>query len=138
MHSRPLSVPSDPRSIPTYVPPITGGTVVKVYDGDTITIATHVPGSRDRTVYKFSVRLAGIDCPELRSKSEDERARARASQQALSDAILGKRVTLTNTRTEKYGRLLCDVWDGGRHMNQWLLDQGLAVAYDGRKKKALS
>ena len=125
----------EPGQVPSYVPPICEGRVIKVYDGDTITVATPVPGSDDRTVYKFSVRLAGIDCPELRSESNDERFMARNAQRATSGQLLGKVVALRNVRTEKYGRLLCDVWVGDRHINQWLINEGHAVAYEGGKRK---
>lgn len=116
------------------MPPICEGRVIKVYDGDTITVATPIPGSGDKTVYKFSVRLAGIDCPELRSESNDERFMARNAQRATSGQVLGKVVSLRNVRLEKYGRLLCDVWVGGLHVNQWLVSEGIAVPYDGGKR----
>jgi hypothetical protein len=37
-----------------FVPPVTGGKVIKVYDGDTITIATTLPYP-DSPLYKFRV-----------------------------------------------------------------------------------
>ena len=45
-----------------FVPPIAMGFVIKVYDGDTITIASKLPYP-DSPLYRFSVRLNGIDCP---------------------------------------------------------------------------
>ena len=56
--------------------PITGGRVIKVYDADTITIATRLP-FKDSPLYRLSVRLNGIDAPgfldflELALDSED-------------------------------------------------------------------
>lgn len=47
-----------------FVPPITSGKVIKVYDGDTITIASKLPYDHS-PIYRFSVRLLGIDSPEM-------------------------------------------------------------------------
>ena len=43
-----------------FVPPISEGMVVKVYDGDTITIVSQLPYPSS-PYYRFSVRLNGID-----------------------------------------------------------------------------
>ena len=51
-----------------FVPPIDKGKVVKIYDGDTITIAAKLPYSSS-PLYRFSVRLNGIDTPELHTKN---------------------------------------------------------------------
>ena len=115
-----------------YIPPVTHGRVIKVYDGDTITIATYVHGLPD--LYRFSVRLNGIDCPEMRAKNEPEKAVAKMAQQRLSDIILGRDVELREVQLEKYGRLLAEVWCDGASMNNMLVMERLAVAYDGGTK----
>jgi endonuclease YncB( thermonuclease family) len=115
-----------------YIPPVTGGRVIKVYDGDTITIATYVHGLPD--LYRFSVRLNGIDCPEMKTKNESEKAVAKMAQQRLSDAILGRDIDLREVQLEKYGRLLAEVWCDGVSMNDMLVTERLAVAYDGGTK----
>jgi micrococcal nuclease len=122
------------KHLPPFVPPITEGCVVKVYDGDTITIAARVPGLHASPIYKFSVRLNGIDTPEMRTHNEEEKTVAVKAQKALSDRIFGKTVTLKNVSLEKYGRLLADVHFEGCHLNQWLIDQRLALPYDGGTK----
>ena len=58
-----------------FVPPISYGKVVKVYDGDTITVATPLDNTR-APIYHFSVRLRGIDSPEIRGKTPEEKAAA--------------------------------------------------------------
>lgn len=55
-----------------FVPPVKEGRVIKVYDGDTITIAASLP-IPDTPLYRFSVRLRGIDAPEMKGKNEDEK-----------------------------------------------------------------
>ena len=86
--------------------PITGGQVIKVYDGDSITIAAHLP-IENSPLFRFSVRLNGIDTPEIKGKNEDEKA---AAKEAISNLILHKEVILKNVGTEKYGRILADVY----------------------------
>mgnify|MGYP001249365503 CR=1 FL=1 len=54
-----------------YIPPVNSGLVIKVYDGDTITIATQI--YNDKTLYRFSVRLNGIDCPEMKTNNNNEK-----------------------------------------------------------------
>lgn len=117
-----------------FIPPITQGIVIKVYDGDTITIAAKLPYEKSE-LYRFSVRLNGIDAPEIKGKTEDEKNAAHISQKALEKLILHKNVILKNTNTEKYGRILADVYCGDLHLNQWLLDHKLAVLYNGKTKQ---
>ena len=117
-----------------YIPPITSGKVIKVYDGDTITIISSIPGSDDSEMYKFSIRLNGIDTPEIKTKNQEEKQIAKIAQQTLYDKIFNKNVILKNVKLEKYGRLLCDVYYDNLHLNKWLLDLNLAVPYDGGTK----
>lgn len=120
-----------------FIPPIKNGRVIKVYDGDTITIASRVPNLKNSLVYRFSVRLNGIDCPEIKSKDCEEKAIANLVKKKLSDKIFGKVVNLKNIKLEKYGRLLAEVYCGDIHINQWLLDTNCAIRYDGGTKKQI-
>ena len=117
-----------------FVPPITRGRVIKCYDGDTITIATYLP-IPDSPLYKFSVRLLGIDCPEIRGKSDTEKMCAKLAKKFIEDRLLGNVVTLENVSLEKYGRILADVVYNGEHLSSLLVDNRLAVRYDGGTKK---
>ena len=122
------------KDLPLFVPPLRTGKVIKVYDGDTITIASKVPGLYNSPIYKFSVRLDGIDTPEMRTKDEDEKEIAILARDALSEKIMDKEIRLENVKTEKYGRLLCDIYLGQSHLNKWLIDQKYALPYDGGTK----
>jgi micrococcal nuclease len=113
--------------------PIKGGRVIKVYDGDTITIASKLPFN-DSPLYRLSVRLNGIDTPEIKGKTEDEKIAAKQTRDAVSNLILNKVVTLKNIQSEKYGRTLADVYFGELHVNEWLLREKYAVKYDGGTK----
>jgi len=114
-----------------FVLPVRLGKVVKVYDGDTFTLAFVFNGILHRT----QVRMLGIDTPEIRGSSEVEKTRAKAARSELQRLILDKMVELSNTKMEaKWGRLLADVWVDGVHVNAHMLREGFAVPYDGTTK----
>ena len=68
-----------------FVVPISTGRVIKVYDGDTITVANKLPIHNCNDIFRFSVRLNGIDCPEIRGKSDEEKQAAQLSKTVLYD-----------------------------------------------------
>lgn len=113
--------------------PITGGRVIKVYDGDTITIASKLPYDAS-PLYRLSVRLNGLDCPEMKSGSKEEHDAAVLARDFVADLILNKYVTLDNIRSEKYGRILADVYIDEMCVNDMLIKERLAVKYDGKTK----
>lgn len=117
-----------------FIAPIQYGKVCKVYDGDTITIVSKLPYDGS-PFYKFSVRLNGIDTPEIKGKTAAEKELAKKARDALSGLINGKVIELKNVCTEKYGRLLADVYIDDIHVNQWMVDQKYAVRYDGGTKQ---
>jgi endonuclease YncB( thermonuclease family) len=117
-----------------FIPKIDIGKVVKVYDGDTITVASKLPFI-DSPIYRFSVRLSGIDTPELKTSNENEKKHAIIARDALSELINGKIVHLQNVSTEKYGRLLADIYIDDIHVNKWMIDQKYGVEYDGGTKQ---
>lgn len=117
-----------------FVAPISSGQVIKVYDGDTITIASRLP-IPDSPLYRFTVRLNGIDAPEIKGHSADEKEAAMDVKQALSLLILHKTVTLKNIGNEKYGRILADVYYEDMFVNEFLLKERYVVEYGGRTKE---
>lgn len=118
-----------------FIPPITHGIVIKVYDGDTITIASKLPYKKS-PLYRFSIRLNGIDCPEIRGSDDDEKQCATIAKHTLSKMILHKTVYLKNLKTEKYGRILADVYYNNINLSNYMLEQRLAVKYTGGKKES--
>lgn len=116
-----------------FIPDIHYAKVVKVYDGDTITIACKYP-IRGKNLYRFSVRLAGIDAPEMNDDCYIERTEANLSKTALYNLVFNETVRLDNIRSEKYGRLLADVYLRDLHVNTWLLDNYFAVPYKVESK----
>ncbi len=80
------------------------------------------------------VRLNGIDTPEIKGKTEDEKEAAKRARDALSTLILNRQVRLENIESEKYGRILADVYVDNIHLNSWMIQNRYAVKYDGGKK----
>lgn len=104
--------------------------VTDVYDGDTIRVIIdlgfgfkwHGVDSKEG----MSIRLYGIDTPELRG---DERERGLMVRDRLREEILGKEITLKTIKdkTGKYGRYLgVIIKDDGTNINEWLVTEGLA------------
>ena len=123
-----------------YVPYITYGKVIKVYDGDTITIATQLYNGSvvpKKEMYRFSVRMNGIDAPEIKTSNVVEHAHAIIARDALSTLIMGKVVRLDNISYDKYGRLLCDIFLGEIDVCKWMIDHNYGVIYHGGNKPDL-
>jgi endonuclease YncB( thermonuclease family) len=115
--------------------PITGGRVIKVYDADTITIASKLPYDAS-PIYRLSVRLNGIDTPEIKGKgiTDEEKEAAKSAREFVSNMVLNKFVRLENIQSEKYGRILADVYIGDVYLNELLIKEQYAVKYDGGTK----
>lgn len=121
-------------NLTNYVPYVKYGKVIKVYDGDTITIAAKPYDNYPP--HKFHVRLAGIDTPELHSHDELEKNLALKAKLALHDLVYNKCVELKNTCCEKYGRILADVYFNNVHINDLMIKNGYAKVYHGDKKES--
>lgn len=92
------------------------GKVVGVMDGDTIKILT-------ATNEQVKVRFNQIDAPEK------DQPWGQDSKKALSDAVFGKQVTVTDTSTDKYQRTLGTVMLGSVNINKQQVANGNAWAY---------
>lgn len=119
-----------------FIPPVEEAYVIKVYDGDTITVATAFYWEPLKA-YRFSVRILGIDTPEKKTKNKDEKYVSEIAQKFVADKLLHKFVSLRDVSTDKYGRLLANVYstDTGKSIGKELIDKKLAVEYDGGTKK---
>jgi micrococcal nuclease len=106
--------------------------VVKVYDGDTITVDIDL--GFNITMSGVKIRLLGIDTPEIRGGTETSRFEARSARNFVRERILGEYVVLRTIRdaTGKFGRYLGIVeMDNGIVLNKLLVEQGLAEPYLG-------
>lgn len=92
------------------------GKVIKVADGDTVTILTEENE-------QIKIRLYGIDCPE---KGQDYSSKATAF---TSSFCFGKIVKVTQKGLDRYGRVLGIILIGKKNLNEELLKNGLAWHY---------
>jgi len=108
--------------------------VERVIDGDTIVIS--IPNVPEVFGKKISVRIAGIDTPELRANCPYEKGLANRAKDRVEGIIMkGQVVSLSNTKRDKYFRLLADVLVDGQNVAAALVNEGLAVTYSGGKKR---
>lgn len=90
--------------------------VIAVSDGDTITVR-----AGNETI---RIRLAQIDAPE------SGQPWGQKSKQALGRMVGGKTVTVTPHDIDRYGRTIADITIDGRDVNQAMVREGAAWAYD--------
>jgi len=127
--------------------------VVKIYDGDTITIVTKLDKKEEEKSYRL--RLSGLDAPEkkLLQSSFNRNLHIQAGQR-VTDLLTKKLGGLNSVilvefhKEEKYGRLMgtiwtirgtcCGGWKRDININNWLLRNGLALAYDGNAKTSFT
>jgi endonuclease YncB( thermonuclease family) len=94
----------------------TEGLVVKIADGDTLTLLT---SSNE----KIKVRLACIDTPERKQPFGSE------AKQALSKLVFQKKALIEVETKDRYGRTVGIVIVDGQNINYELVRQGMAWVY---------
>ena len=84
---------------------------------------------------KISIRVNGIDTPEIRGKCEKEKYDAQQAQQMVADILKdADQIVLRNMERGKYFRIAADVMVDGENLADMLIEAGTAVRYDGGKK----
>jgi len=104
-----------------------------VYDGDTFTKTTVdvFPGM----AYKGSIRVRGIDAPEIHTRSVCEKRMGYESKRALQTFVAGRQIEVKNVKLGKYaGRVVGDVYVDGKSVADYMLRSGYARKYDGGKR----
>lgn len=92
------------------------GRVIKVADGDTVTIL-------DSSNAQHKIRLSGIDAPERKQ------AFGTRSQQALSADVFGKDVSVDWNKRDKYRRIVGKIMIAGQDVNLRQIQRGMAWHY---------
>lgn len=87
-----------------------GEKVVSVIDGDSFKIAN------DQTI-----RLASLDAPGT------EYCFGKESAAALNKKILGKKVIISDIKTDRYGRVMAMVYVNGISVNEYMIKNGFAL-----------
>lgn len=104
--------------------------LVRVIDGDTVVLRVDV--GFDIHVQKH-FRLLGIDTPELRGGTADEKIHGHAAKAALEGLLTSvAQLRVVTSKPDSFGRWLCTLWSGATDINQWMIDEGHAVPYVGR------
>ena len=114
----------------------------KVLDGDTIDVTIDLGFDLYK---KERVRIAGVDTPEKRTRDLEEKELGIHATNWLKDklegAISGDDDLVIRTElvggVGKYGRLLgwCYIGDTAVSLNEQMIDEGYAWAYDGGTKQ---
>ena len=107
--------------------------ITSIYDGDTFRV--NIKGFPAIIGDRMSVRINGIDTPELRGKCEREKVLERKAKQfTVRKLRTGKSIILKNIKRGKYFRLIADVYIDGINLGEQLIKQGHAVRYKGKTK----
>ena len=114
----------------------------RVVDGDTIDVTIDLGVDLYK---KERVRIAGVDTPEKRTRDLEEKALGIDAtnwlKEKLEGAIDGDDDLVIRTELDggvgKYGRLLgwCYIGDSDLSLNEMMIAEGYAHAYDGGTKK---
>ena len=101
--------------------------ILKVYDGDTVTVAFSPFGN---DYFKYQVRMLGYDSPEMKSKNEKEKMWAHNIQKYASSLISDSICKMKCEKMDKYGRILGSLYmPDGRCVNDLLLATGVCKPY---------
>ncbi len=102
------------------------------YDGDTFAVT--VPGLPDELA-RVSVRVRGVDTPEIKGACEAEKAAAVRARE-FTAAWVSAGVQICRPEWGKYGgRVVADVVQESRNLAQDLIVRGLGREYNGGSRK---
>lgn len=105
-------------------------TVDRVIDGDTVVVIIDLGF---RASMKISIRLYGIDTPELKNPNNT----GKVAKKYLQDRLPQGTPIIINTfknKYDKYGRWLGELWLESENLNQTMITVGHAIPYFGGAK----
>lgn len=106
--------------------------ILRIVDGDTVEVeigSVNIAELRNQTV-----RIEGVDTPETRTNDEFEKACGNWSKSRVEEFLSGDGhyVLVTEFEDGAFGRILGDIRSpDGQMLKEFLLEEGLAVAYEG-------
>jgi endonuclease YncB( thermonuclease family) len=100
-----------------------GGEVVRVTDGDTVSIEPKNRGKR------FTCRLYGIDAPETKKRDKPGQPYAQAARRELTKLVLGHTVEITTTGEKTHNREVCILRINSMDVNREMVNRGYAWTY---------
>ena len=103
------------------------------YDGDTCYV---VAKTLPENLRNMSIRILGIDTPEIRADCTEEKDLALQGRAFANDMFRNAdNIEFRNLKWDKYGgRILADVYIDGMSYKQEIIEAGLAREYYGGKK----
>jgi len=110
--------------------------LIRVIDGDSL--EANVDLGFD-VFKKVSIRLYGIDTPEIRTRDINEKVWGIAATERVKELLKanGNSFVIISRDYDKFGRSLAEIYlmTEDRTLNQILLDEDLAKEYYGGKRK---
>ena len=98
--------------------------VSRIIDGDTIQVK--------KGAIKLTVRLVGIDAPEVsHKKNEPGQPFSQQSTKYLAKIALNRSADVKSYGADRYGRVLGEIFVDGNNVNLEMLKAGLAEVYRG-------
>ena len=106
---------------------------VSNYDGDTVKFK--IPNTHPLFGENISIRVNGIDTPEMRTKDVCEKNKAKKAQRLVENILKNaKKIDLKNISRGKYFRVVADIYADGVSVSSVLIKKRLAYRYDGGRK----
>ena len=104
--------------------------VVRVYDGDTIKAVGHD--------IEIRVRLVGIDAPETaKGKNQAGQPFGRKAEKYLAGLVLNRVVDIKGYGSDRYGRILAEIFIDDKNINLDMVKTGYAEVYHGSPPRGL-
>jgi micrococcal nuclease len=110
---------------------------VKNYDGDTVKF--NIPKVHWLLGKNISIRVLGVDAPEMHGKRRCEHKAAVKAQARIQGLLKGaKQIDLQKIARDKYFRILADVIYDGQSLTDVLLKEKIAYPYMGETKQKVN
>ncbi|MCM2283669.1 MAG: thermonuclease family protein [Desulfobacula sp.] len=103
--------------------------VMKIFDGDSLQVS-----AMDLV---FSIRLVGIDSPEMGANGLNGQPFSREARSYLETLLIDREITLKSYGADNYHRQLAEIFLDGKNINLEIIKQGLAEVYRGAPPKTL-
>ena len=107
--------------------------ITDAYDGDTLNVEANIWPD---LAWIGSVRVLGIDTPEIAGECDREKRWAIASRNYVRNLLIDETVYLTSIENDKYGgRVLANLsLEDGRSLSDLLIEGNYGRAYDGGER----
>ena len=110
--------------------------IKRIVDGDTVDVDIDL--GFGMILSKQRIRLYGIDTPETRTRDKEEKFYGKLAAKFLKDQC--KKSSSITLRTHmdkkgKFGRILGEIIVEGVNINKLMIEEHMAVEYDGQSKE---